>query len=90
MDEFKIDARKASSTGNVRIDKEEDKLIVYPSPAEDVLYINGVSEQYYTIIDLRSGMVVLRGLGNTANVSGLATGVYAVRVGNMTQSFVKK
>lgn len=90
FDEIKLEARKSTGTGvnNAIVDNSE-KLIVYPSLVTDVLNIKG-EEVNYTIIDLRSGIIVLKGFGNIVDVSGLNAGVYAIKVDGMTQRFIKK
>lgn len=90
FDEIKIEAKKATSTGvNNIAANDPEKLIAYPSLATDVLYIKGI-EAKYSIIDLRSGAIVINGFGNTVNVSGLSAGVYVVKVGEKVQRFIKK
>lgn len=90
FDEIKIEAKRATSTGMKNIDANDpEKLIAYPSLATDVLHIKGI-EAKYSIIDLRSGAIVINGFGNTVNVSGLSAGVYVVKVGEKVQRFIKK
>ena len=89
FDEIRITAKKGTVGIEKSIAEYTEKLVVYPSPATDVLHIKGI-ESNYAIIDLRSGATVIEGFGNTVDVSGLSAGVYAVRVGTQTQSFIKK
>lgn len=88
FDEIKIEARKATGLKNT-IANDSEKLVVYPSIATDFLQIKG-EEVDYMVIDLRSGIAVLNGFGNRINVSGLSAGIYAVRVGEKVQRFIKK
>ena len=89
FDEIRITAKKGTVGTEKSIAEDTEKLVVYPSPATDVLHIKGI-ESNYAIIDLRSGATVIEGFGNTVDVSGLSAGVYAVRVGTQTRSFIKK
>lgn len=89
FDEIRITAKKGTVGTEKVVAKDSEKLVVYPSPATDVLHIKGI-ESNYAIIDLRSGATIIEGFGNTVDVSGLSAGVYAVRVGTQTQSFIKK
>lgn len=88
FDEIKIEAKQATGVNEVIAGKAEE-LAVYPSLVTDVLHIKGV-EVDYRIIDLKSGIVVINGFGNAVDVSGLTTGVYAIRVGANAQRFIKK
>jgi len=88
FDEIKIEARTITGVNNA-IENDTKGLIIYPSQAKDVLHIKGI-EADYTIIDLRSGVVVINGFGNKVDVSRLSTGVYAVKVGEKVQRFIKE
>lgn len=88
FDEIKIEAKKSTGTESSFADNSE-KLIVFPSVATDFLHIKGV-EVDYKVIDLKSGIVMLSGFGNKINVSGLGAGIYAVKVAEKVQRFIKK
>lgn len=89
FDEIRITAKEGTVGTEKVVAKDSEKLVVYPSPATDVLHIKGI-ESNYAVIDLRSGATLIEGFGNTVDISGLSAGVYAVRVGTQTQSFIKK
>lgn len=88
FDEIKIEAKKVTSVNNP-MENDPKGLIAYPSLAKNVLHIKGI-EANYTIIDVRSGAVVLNGFGSKVDVSGLNTGVYAVKIGEKVQRFIKE
>jgi len=66
-----------------------NQLTVYPSPATDILHIKG-DKVDYTVIDLRSGAVMIEGFGNTIDVSKLTAGVYVIEADGKMQRFIKK
>ena len=74
--------------------ESDGKISVYPNPAADVVYINGVAEADVTVTSL-SGAVVLAVDGvNSVDVSGLSAGVYlmTVKTGDnvYTERIIKK
>ncbi|MDD3077598.1 MAG: hypothetical protein PHH37_00650 [Paludibacter sp.] len=88
FDEVKIEARETTTTKVVAV-KDSGRLLVYPSMVADVLHIKGANVDY-SIVDLGSGSVLLNGFGNTVDVSKLSAGVYAIKVGQNVQRFIKK
>lgn len=90
FDELRLVGKKTMSGVDTNIsDKEGDKLIIYPSLVSSTLNIKG-EETNYAIIDLRSGLVVKKGIGNSVDVSDLSAGVYAIKANSGTQRFIKK
>ena len=80
--------------GSVCSLESDGKISVYPNPAADVVYINGVAEADVTVTSL-SGAVVLAVDGvNSVDVSGLSAGVYlmTVKTGDnvYTERIIKK
>ena len=74
--------------------ESDGKISVYPNPAADVVYINGVAEADVTVTSL-SGAVVLAVDGvNSVDVSGLSAGVYLMTVNTgdnvYTERIIKK
>lgn len=58
------------------------EMMVYPNPAKDRLYVQGLSEEMqYTIISI-TGAVVSSGRTGDINVSSLPTGFYVIKVQN--------
>jgi hypothetical protein len=82
-----------SSIGLPKLTVEQYTL--YPVPATDKLFIDGVESKEYKIYDL-SGRVILEGttIENTIDVSSLSTGVYVIKSitdqGLLTQKFTKQ
>ena len=69
-----------------------DNVSVYPNPAIDVLYINGVTEDSnYTIYDMAGSAISVGKLsGNKANVAELNTGIYFIETIAGKAQFIKK
>ncbi|MDD3077597.1 MAG: hypothetical protein PHH37_00645 [Paludibacter sp.] len=88
FDEMKIEAKEFTDVKNIKTNSSE-KLIVYPSIVADVLHIKGMNVNY-SIVNLESGAILMNGFGNTVDVSKLSAGVYAIRVGENIQRFIKK
>ena len=67
---------------------------LYPNPASDKLYLEGIKEEYKISIYNATGMMVktitLQG-DSEINISDLPAGLYLVRMGNRhTLKFIKK
>jgi len=88
LDEIKIEAKAVTTTENITV-RNSEKLLVYPSMATDILNIKG-KEVNYTVINIANGATLISGFGNTVDVSKLSAGVYAIRVGENVQRFIKK
>jgi hypothetical protein len=82
-----------SSIGLPKLTVEQYTL--YPIPATDKLFIDGVDSKEYKIYDL-SGRLILEGstISNTIDVSTLNSGVYVIKSiteqGLLTQKFTKQ
>lgn len=80
--------------GNLSIGEEvKNAVTVYPNPANDVLYINGIEK--YTEVSIYNAIGALVKVvsvnGNEAiNVSELAAGLYIARFGENSVRFTKK
>jgi hypothetical protein len=67
------------------VDTQNDKLVLYPNPVRNVLYIKGTSGKLYQFqIYNAAGQLVLSGQfkNNQADLSGLSVGVYLVKINN--------
>lgn len=89
FDEIRIIAKQGGGVDNSLADKAQNQLVVYPTAVTNTLNIKG-DEVNYLIIDLRSGVVLDKGFGNQVDVSGLSTGIYAIKVGTNVARFIKK
>ena len=67
-----------------------ESLNVYPNPANDMLYIDGVEGETVRVYDNIGRLVKQEQYNGHLDVSGLAQGIYAVTVGERTVKFVKK
>ena len=72
---------------------EKDKIIIFPNPVKDILYIENIADSNYEIYDI-TGKTVLNGIRNQINVSSLEKGVYFLKVTSeeniLTQKFIKE
>lgn len=67
-----------------------EDLSVYPNPAKDALYIDGIDGQTVSVYDAMGRLVMQEVYNGQLNVSALEEGIYAVTTGNRTVKFVKK
>lgn len=73
---------------NTLINKE--KAIIYPNPANDILYIAGIVEnQKFNIINTL-GNTVLTGEGNKISIIGLKPGLYILVINKIGYKFIKE
>ena len=63
-------------------------ILIYPTPAQDVLLINGIEAQPLRVYELQ-GKVVLREHGTEVNVSNLTNGTYLLQIGTQVVRFIK-
>ena len=75
---------------NTVAESESNSLNVYPNPANDKLFIEGVEGETVRIYDNMGRLVLNEQYKGHVDVSALAQGVYAVSVGNNVVKFVKK
>ncbi len=65
-------------------------LTVFPSPAKDYLYINGVVENSTVSIWNTASNKVVENQNSKIDISHLPSGVYFVKVGNLSRKFFKE
>lgn len=77
------------STNNFEI----DKIIIFPNPVNDILFIENNENLEYEIFNI-TGKTVLNGINNQINVSSLEKGLYFLKVtlekNILTQKFIKE
>lgn len=87
----KITVFQKASTATEVVSKEEDKLLIYPDPADNILnfsrQVNGVQ-----VYDLQGSLIIgLQGIVSSVDISGLKAGLYIVRANNNTVAkFIKR
>lgn len=67
-----------------------ETLNVYPNPANNALYIEGIEGQTVRVYDNMGRLVMEEQYNGSLNVSNLAQGIYAVTTGNNVVKFVKE
>ena len=67
-----------------------ESLNVYPNPANDMLYIDGVEGETVRVYDNTGRLVKQEQYNGHLDVSNLAQGIYAVTAGDRIVKFVKK
>lgn len=81
---FPLDVNTSIATINAN-----DELVVFPNPASDRIFINGLKDNAsVSIVDLKGNVVVSEINTNEVSVEGLASGLYQVNVlqGNTLKS----
>lgn len=63
---------------------------VFPSPAKDFIYINGIAENSTVSIFNLSGEKAIETQNNRINISTIPSGVYFVKAGNLSRKFIKE
>lgn len=76
--------------GDNVIEISSESLSVYPNPTIDILYLDGVDNEMVSIYDAMGRLVMQQVYNGNLDVSGLATGVYAVKTSNQITKFVKE
>lgn len=80
--------------GSVHVDENQDSLVkLYPTPAKDVIHIEGLETNTEVKIYNASGALVKVtsvGSDEAIGISDLSAGLYLVRCGNITMRFVKE
>lgn len=86
------DAGKAEACGTASIEDLEDfSFSVYPNPTESTLYIKGSKNSAIIVIHNTLGKEVLSArVTNTIDVSGLASGVYTIRISEGLRQTISK
>ena len=67
-----------------------EDLSVYPNPAKDALYIDGIDGQIVRVYDATGRLVMEEVYNGQLNVSVLQSGIYAATTGNGIIKFVKE
>lgn len=68
----------------------KEKLCVYPNPANDKLYIDGVDGKNVKVYDNMGRLVMNEIYQGSLNIKALPNGIYVVAVGNSAVKFVKE
>ena len=68
----------------------KEKLCVYPNPANDKLYIDGVDGKNVKVYDNMGRLVMNEIYQGSLNIKALSNGIYVVAVGNSAVKFVKE
>lgn len=86
-----LQARTAFSKTVIEEKVKDDKLVLYPNPVKDILYIEAKDEKdyYYQIYNM-SGQLIKEGkfINKQTDVTSLLTGAYLVRINN-SETIVK-
>ena len=69
---------------------EENTTSVYPNPANDLLFINGMEGKTVRVFDVMGRQVMQERYEGNLNVSSLAPGIYAVKADCCSVRFVKE
>ena len=76
---------------NVGVDESNaDALAVYPNPASDVLYLDGVEGETISVYDAMGRLVLQETYQGRLFVGGLENGVYSISTSRGMVRFVKK
>lgn len=75
---------------NTVAEDNTEHLSVYPNPANDKLYINGVDGELVRVYDNMGRMLMETRYNGHLDISAFAQGIYAVTVGDNTIKFVKE
>ena len=67
-----------------------ETLSVYPNPAADVLYLEGIENEMVSIYDAMGRLVMQQVYTENLDVSSFAKGVYAVKTGKGIVKFIKE
>lgn len=67
-----------------------ESVAVWPNPTNDILYLNITDGTVVSVFDMTGRMVMQQRYEGTLDVSGLASGVYAVKIENFMVRFIKK
>ncbi len=70
-------------------DVQENSILVYPNPTQDVLMIQGIDEQTLRVYDLQ-GRLLVQENGTQIGVQHLAEGTYLLQIGTQVVRFIKK
>lgn len=80
-----------SGDGNKLFDSKSNLAVkVYPNPVKSVLYLVGADSNTMFEIVSTSGKVVMKGEGESVNVSNLSSGQYIIVSGSKSVKFIKE
>ena len=72
------------------VSKSDLAVKVYPNPVKSILYLVGADAETKFEIVSATGKVVMKGKGESVNVSNLASGQYVIICGNKSVKFIKE
>jgi len=87
---FSVPISVSADTSNQTPQIKELDLQIYPNPVFDVLTIKGKSENEKVIIRDYLGRKSLESFDDVLNVSSLSSGVYLLKIQDVTRKFIKK
>ena len=70
-------------------DVQDNSILVYPNPTQDVLMIQGIEAQPLRVYDLQ-GRLLVQENGIQVGVQHLAEGTYLLQIGTQVVRFIKK
>ena len=70
-------------------EQTSEQLIARPNPTSDKLFIEGMDGELVSVYDNTGRLVLQEKYNGHLDVSALAKGVYAVRIGEKTMKFLK-
>ena len=68
---------------------QNNSILVYPNPTQDVLMIQGIEAQALRVYDLQ-GRLLMQEEGTQVGVQHLAEGTYLLQIGTQVVRFIKK
>jgi hypothetical protein len=85
-----LDGKEPDFT-NIQEPNPGQKMITYPNPASDVLYLDLSDHAEYVEIYSITGLLVAKKkiTSSSVNISAISPGTYLIRAGNTTQRFIK-
>lgn len=95
-DEYQIVEKNSNVTYDANLSVSESHLNTYsifPNPVQDLLYVKGFDPDVdYRIYNMNGDLVLKGNIGkdDIVNVSKLKSGVYMIRIHNMSLKFLKK
>ncbi len=66
------------------------KILIYPNPVTDFLYIDGVINEYFELIDSSGRILYQDNIKESIDVSMLENGVYYFKINSTTLQFIKQ
>ncbi len=80
-----------SDDDNKLFDSKSDLAVkVYPNPVKSILYLVGADAETKFEVVSTTGKVVMKGQGESVNVSNLAGGQYVIKLDNKSVKFIKE